>query len=402
MYLIDRLQKKMAVIEPVTFSSQGLSERADLQEWLVANPIALGEPLLIIQKEFDGFDGTYERLDLLALDKEFNLVVIENKLDDSGRDVTWQALKYASYCASLSTQDIIRLYQSYLDKYQMGDKAEEKLIEFFEGAAYEGLLNQAANGIRIILVAARFRKEVTSTVLWLLNYNVRLQCHQVTLYKLDEQLLLNVEQIIPLRETQEYTVRMAVKAQEEAQTKAAEVHRYELRRKFWQQLLPLINQKTDLFSGINPTRDHWLSAGSGVRACPYSFVVTYSSASVLLNLSRPERWENVWLFEKLFAQRTQIEQDFGAPLNWDIKDGRISVKIEHRKEDVNYFEQDQWPVIMKFLADAMTRLEAAFKKPLSAANTALANASPEVALADAGMDEALQPEPILSFSPAGL
>ncbi|WP_216690522.1 hypothetical protein [Hymenobacter siberiensis] len=115
MYLVDRTQKKMAVIEPVTFSSQGISERADLQEWLVANPISLGEPLLIIQKEFDGFDGTYERLDLLALDKEFNLVVIENKLDDSGRDVTWQALKYASYYASLSTQDIVRLYQSYLD-----------------------------------------------------------------------------------------------------------------------------------------------------------------------------------------------------------------------------------------------------------------------------------------------
>ena len=65
-------------------------------------PSALGEELLIIQKEFDGFDDTRERLDLLALDKDGNLVIIENKLDDSGRDVVWQALKYASYCASLT------------------------------------------------------------------------------------------------------------------------------------------------------------------------------------------------------------------------------------------------------------------------------------------------------------
>ena len=49
-------------------------------------PGCLGEELLIIQKEFSGFDDTQERLDLLALDKDGRLVVIENKLDDSGRD----------------------------------------------------------------------------------------------------------------------------------------------------------------------------------------------------------------------------------------------------------------------------------------------------------------------------
>ena len=56
-------------------------------------PDALGEELLIIQKEFDGFADTRERLDLLALDKNGQLVIIENKLDDTGRDVVWQAVQ---------------------------------------------------------------------------------------------------------------------------------------------------------------------------------------------------------------------------------------------------------------------------------------------------------------------
>ena len=35
-----------------------------------------------------------ERLDLLALDKDGKLVIIENKLDDTGREVVfWQAIK---------------------------------------------------------------------------------------------------------------------------------------------------------------------------------------------------------------------------------------------------------------------------------------------------------------------
>lgn len=87
-----------------------MDERHNLQEWIAKEPSSLGEELLIIQKEFDGFADTRERLDLLAIDKNGNLVIIENKLDDSGRDVTWQAIKYASYCSGLSKGDVIEIY----------------------------------------------------------------------------------------------------------------------------------------------------------------------------------------------------------------------------------------------------------------------------------------------------
>ena len=98
MFQIDRSANRIKRLAERRFAELGFQERKHLQEWLANEPLALGEELLIIQKEFDGFDDTRERLDLLALDKEGNLVIIENKLDDSGRDVVWQALKYASYC----------------------------------------------------------------------------------------------------------------------------------------------------------------------------------------------------------------------------------------------------------------------------------------------------------------
>src|SRR5215467_12579382 len=87
-------------IVPLTvrsFGELGFNERYNLQEWVAKEPSCLGEDLLVIQKEFAGFSDTHERLDLLAIDKDGRLVLIENKLDDSGSDVTWQALKYASY-----------------------------------------------------------------------------------------------------------------------------------------------------------------------------------------------------------------------------------------------------------------------------------------------------------------
>ena len=106
MFIVNSTDKTTSEVKEISFREIGLRERSDLQEWIANNPIILGEELLIIQKEFDGFNDTNERLDLLALDKNGNLVVIENKLDDSGRNVVWQSLKYAGYCSSLKKEDI--------------------------------------------------------------------------------------------------------------------------------------------------------------------------------------------------------------------------------------------------------------------------------------------------------
>ena len=92
MFVIDKTTNRITAIKPKKFSDLGFKERENLQEWLEHNTEAFGEEFLFIQKEFDGFDDTRERLDLLALDKNGNIVVIENKLDDSGRDVTWSKL----------------------------------------------------------------------------------------------------------------------------------------------------------------------------------------------------------------------------------------------------------------------------------------------------------------------
>ena len=69
------------------FSSHALLERQDLAKWAEQIPAILGEDLLIITLEYDRFDKTNERLDLLGLDKDGTLVVVELKRDDSGKSV---------------------------------------------------------------------------------------------------------------------------------------------------------------------------------------------------------------------------------------------------------------------------------------------------------------------------
>lgn len=206
MFKIDPHSNRINPLEVKRFSELGFTERKHLQEWLENYPQALaqedGEELLIIQKEFDGFDDTRERLDLLAIDKDGNLVVIENKLDDSGRDVVWQALKYASYCANLKKQQVVEIFQRYLNQKAQNEgstpaDAESVLLEFLQADDLQSVQLNTLKSQRLILVAAHYRKEVTNTVLWLSQFGVNCQCFKVTPYQAGAELFLNVEQIIP-------------------------------------------------------------------------------------------------------------------------------------------------------------------------------------------------------------
>src|SRR5688500_12219672 len=156
MFVINKSNNTIQSLRKKTFSELGFKERAHLQEWVASNPEAFGEKLLIIQKEFSGFSETNERLDLLALDKNGNVVIIENKLDDSGRDVTWQALKYASYCSTLTKEQIRGNFQQYLDQNAGGAPAADRLAEFFQKEYEELDLNPGVSQ-RIMLIAGRFR-----------------------------------------------------------------------------------------------------------------------------------------------------------------------------------------------------------------------------------------------------
>ena len=293
MFKIDKHSNSIQRLEEKSFLSLGFREREHLQEWIAKQPDVLGEDLLIIQKEFSGFDSTQERLDLLALDKQGALVVIENKLDDSGRDVTWQALKYASYCSGLSKANITKIYQQYLDVHSPGTRAEDSISDFMDGQDYDEVVLNKGVTQRIVLIAAKFRKEVTSTVLWLMNFKIRLQCFRATPFAMGNDLFLNVEQIIPTQDAEDFMIGMAEKAQDDIESQAEQKTRHIVRKEFWTKLIPIMNATTsNLYQNISPGIYHWIGAGSGVRGVTFNFVITRSYVQAELYIDRGEKEEN--------------------------------------------------------------------------------------------------------------
>jgi hypothetical protein len=364
MYKIDKASNTIHQLEMKSFSSLGFRERDHLQEWIAQKPSVLGEELLIIQKEFSGFDETQERLDLLALDKQGALVIIENKLDDSGKDVTWQALKYASYCSGFTKNNIAKIYQQHLDKHDNGASAEERLTEFFGGVDFDEIrLNQGVTQ-RIILIAAKFRKEVTSTVLWLMNYKVQIQCFRAIPYAMEEDLFLLVEQIIPTKDTEDFMIGMADKVHDELSSSADLKNRHLVRREFWTQLLPKINSgASELFTNVNPATVHYLGAGSGISRIRFVFVVSRTYGRSELYIDRSSLEQNEYIFDHLYSHKRQIESDFGGDLQWERLDGHRACRIK-AQFSANVFDRDAWPIMIESMTKNMEKLEHALKNHL--------------------------------------
>lgn len=373
LFQVDKTQNRLTRLEERRFSELHLREREHLQEWLANMPEALGEELLVIQKEFDGFADTRERLDLLALDKDGQLVIIENKLDDTGRDVVWQALKYTAYCSGLTKAQIIEIYQQYLDRFCGGGNAVARLCEFLEVEELEEVVLNPGNNQRVMFIAACFRKEVTATVLWLLGHGIQAQCFKVTPYSFGEELFIDVQQIIPTPEAAEFMIGMSSKESEEKSAQVTQKGRHKLRLEFWEIALERLRDKgVQLFQNINPSKDHWLSAGSGVRSCPFNLIFSRDEARVELSLQRSDTQENKWLFDQLYAMKDEVEETFGAELDWKRMDDKKSSRIQYA-QPFDGFNKESWPEMIDWLAAHMTRLEAALSGPLNRLNPSSRN-----------------------------
>ena len=371
MFKVNLSENRLVRLEKRRFSDLSLQERPHLQEWLVQTPEALGEELLVIQKEFDGFADTRERLDLLALDKEGRLVVIENKLDDSGRDVVWQALKYVAYCSSLKKTEIVEIYQKYLDRWLNGQNAVANLCEFLDVEDLDDTVLNAGNEQRLLLVAANFRKEVTATVLWLIRHGVRAQCFRIVPYSSGEELLIDLQQIIPTPEAADYMIGMAAKESEEKSVQGTQKRRQEMRRAFWTRTLEeLRSRNIARYANISPSKDHWLSSATGVSGCGFNLIFLKSEARVELYLARAEAGENKWIYDRLERKRHEIEERFDAELQWQRLDDKKASRISH-SQPFDGFDDENWPAMIEWLCQHIVKLEDAFSEPLARLNRRL-------------------------------
>jgi hypothetical protein len=111
----------------------------------------------------------------------------------------------------------VEAHEEYLRHRGSTQNAKDALLQFLSWE--EETDKRFAETVRIVLVSADFSKEITTTALWLNERGLDIRCVRLKPYEMDTRVVLDVQQLIPLPEAQDYIIQVGIK-QREAQAYA--------------------------------------------------------------------------------------------------------------------------------------------------------------------------------------
>lgn len=207
---------QLNAIQGTTFINESILERQHLQQALKQNISVIAADCLVLTEEYAEWDASRKRIDLLAIDKQANLVIIELKRTDTGDHMELQALRYASMISTMTFEHALDVLVDYRNKNGEEGFTRENARETIEDFIELEAINETnfGNDVRIILVSAEFSKELTTSVIWLNERDLDITCVRMKPYKYKEQILIDIQQVLPLPEAKDYQIRAQKKAEE--------------------------------------------------------------------------------------------------------------------------------------------------------------------------------------------
>lgn len=216
---IYKLQEnKIVELLQTTFSKERIDEARDLQKYIINSMESIEKNLFVLSSEFGDWEDSKRRIDILCIDKDANLVVVELKRTEDGGHMELQSIRYAAMVANMTFEKAVKAFQNYVLKNNLTiDNPQQEILKFLEWDEINE--EEFANDVRIILVSADFSKEITTSVLWLIERDIDIKCIRIRPQKDGTNLYFDIQQIIPLPETADYQVKLREKAAEQRQSR---------------------------------------------------------------------------------------------------------------------------------------------------------------------------------------
>lgn len=356
MPLYEMTSSAFRPVPEASFAAMGIGERSDIQRLLRTQIEVLDDDLYVLTEEFGEWEDSKRRIDLLAVDSEAKLVVIELKRTQDGGHMELQAIRYASMVAAMTFERAVQIHADFLRRMgQPAEEAESRLLRFLDWSEPDE--ENFAGDVRIVLVSEGFSKELTTAVLWLRDREIDIRCIRLRPYSAGENTLIDVEQIIPLPEAEDYIVRIREKEQRERRSKAerwsADAQQFCL--DYWQGVLDALRPSGILEPDPKPMKKEDMRFKVG---WPDFWLKSY--------FSRREPNMAVWIacrgergsqhYAALEAHKAEIEQTFGAALVWRKDEVREKWSVSYDIEGVDVNDRDDWPRQHRMLADCILRL----------------------------------------------
>lgn len=357
MALYELATDEIIKINETSFSEVGLRERDDLQRLLKSQIEVIAPDTLVIAEEFGDWEDSRRRIDLLAIDKDANLVVVELKRTEDGGHMELQAIRYAAMVSTITFDKAVEVYSQYLKRLGQENDACKSILEFLDWDEPDD--DQFAQDVRIVLASAEFGKELTTAVMWLNERDIDIKCVRIKPYRDNGRVLIDVQQIIPLPEAEAYQIQIREKETRERIARRGQSQLGEILYRFWSGLLELANKKTDLHSRISPSKDTYIGTTSAGLTFCYAF--GRKGARVEIYIDKGSKEVNKAIYDKLFASKEDIEKSHGGVLYWQRLDDKRASRISSELNSASVRDETSWPSLQESLVEMMIRFEKALR-----------------------------------------
>lgn len=136
---------------------------------------------------------------------------------------------------------------------------------------------------------------------------------------------------------------------------------------FWEELLEKSKSRTHLAPRKSIHKAQWIGINAGRDRFNFYYYILKDRAVVDLYIDAGLEKTKI-AYDQLISDKTNIENEFGAPLEWRYQDGRQTARIIYTLDSGNLRDESTWSTVQDEMIDAMIRLDKVFRPRIAKLN----------------------------------
>ena len=209
MSVLEIKNKQVAPLSKDDLNNFFIQEQESVRGILRDSISVISPNLLVIAEKFSNTKIGKSQIDLLCMDRSANLVVVEFLVSESGKSANLSSIRNSALISKMTFDEVVKAHQDFLKKSgETKLDAQDEILKFLDQSFLAAKAN-FAKSIRIILVSKEVAEEIKTTAHWLNNNGTDIGWVSINRFQLDGRLLVEINQIIPIKEPTIVTKKVA-------------------------------------------------------------------------------------------------------------------------------------------------------------------------------------------------
>ena len=170
-------------------------ERKDFLKLMRENIKVISDDFLLISDDSDKWNKS-EKIDLLAIDKNKNLVVVEVLEAGEDEEQDLNVVRYGTLVSKMSFAKLVSVYQEHISRVKSGTDAKKVILDHWD-TTVSSVKDSDSLNLRIFLVSREFSEGTIATVEWFQNGSLDVRCIEVASFEFTDRSIVDIVQIVP-------------------------------------------------------------------------------------------------------------------------------------------------------------------------------------------------------------